>query len=79
MRTSGKTTKANNPTAPGQKAADIAHYTRLAVAGHKWSVKKRGRRRARFAWCFLPGAGRGGIKDATTAMRVTEKRPERQQ
>ena len=31
--------KAATPTAAGIKAADIAHYQRLAVASHKWGVQ----------------------------------------
>jgi hypothetical protein len=31
--------KANNNTAAGHIAADIAHYKRLLTAGHKYGVK----------------------------------------
>jgi hypothetical protein len=31
--------KAASNNAAGHKAADIAHYTRLAQAGHKWGVR----------------------------------------
>jgi hypothetical protein len=31
--------KKNNNTAAGHRQADIDHYTRLLIAGHKWGVK----------------------------------------